>query len=218
MPCIRIALVLSLGLLSSQAAVGQTTSSNPLGIGTSGLPGTTSSIAGTTSSSSTSNSGSGAGTTGQTGTTGVSTTNPNPGFIGGNTATAFVGAAREASNQQTQNRQFQAFQSDQQNSTSQSSQTGTPRQVRTVLRIGFDFPQASALQQAGQMAEVNSPSLARFTSSKPELSAINVSITSDGVAVLTGTSPTTDASRLAANLIRLQPGVRKVSNEIAVAR
>jgi hypothetical protein len=56
------------------------------------------------------------------------------------------------------------------------------------------------------------------TNHRPELSGVNVELTADGVALLTGTSPNAEASRLAANLVRLQPGVRKVNNQIAVAQ
>jgi len=41
-------------------------------------------------------------------------------------------------------------------------------------------------------------------------------MTSQGVAVLTGSTLSTESKRLAANLIRLQPGVRKVDNQVAV--
>lgn len=38
----------------------------------------------------------------------------------------------------------------------------------------------------------------------------------DGVAVLTGSATSVETRRLAANLMRLQPGVRKVDNQIVV--
>lgn len=114
------------------------------------------------------------------------------------------------------NRQFQAFQAAQTQANTQSQQTGTPREVRTVLRIGFNFPTASVAQQTGSLASANSLSLRRFSQNRPELAGVNVNLTGDGTAVLTGSLPTTDSSRLAANLMRIQPGVRKVDNQIAV--
>ena len=140
------------------------------------------------------------------------------GFVGSNSSQAFVGGARQATNQQATNRQFGAFQNTQNTSNTQSSQTGTPRSIRTTIRISFAAPSGTFAQQTGVLAYSNSVQLTQFSSNRPELSGINVELTADGVAVLTGTSPSIDTSRLAANLVRLQPGVRKVNNQIAVAR
>ena len=140
------------------------------------------------------------------------------GFVGGNASQAFVGGAREATNQRATNRQFGAFQNTQNTSNTQSSQTGTPRSIRTTIKIAFAAPSGTFAQQAGALAASNSVQLTQFSTNRPELSGVNVELTADGVALLTGTSPTAEASRLAANLVRLQPGVRKVNNQIAVAR
>jgi len=175
----------------------------------------------TIGSSSTSSTSGGSGTSGSTARTGGNTATSTAGtpaqtFIGSNASEAFVGGARTATGQQSTNRQFQAFQNDQTASNGQSQPTGTPRQIRTALAISFNYPTASTAQQTGRLADANSLSLAQFSATRPELSGINVSLTSQGTAVLTGTLPTADSSRLAANLIRLQPGVRKVENQIAV--
>jgi hypothetical protein len=116
------------------------------------------------------------------------------------------------------NRQFQAFQNMQITPGTQSTQSSTPRQIRTTMSIGFSFPTASAAQASGRLANANSLSLSRYISARPEFSNIDVSLASDGTAVLTGLSSSTETSRLAANLIRHQPGVRKVNNQITVNR
>lgn len=139
------------------------------------------------------------------------------GFVGSNSSEAFVGGVRQATNQRATNRQFAAFQNTQNTSNTQSSQTGTPRSIRTTLRVAFAAPSGTLAQQTGVLADSNSVQLTQFHSNRPELSGVNVELTANGVAVLTGTSPSTETSRLAANLVRLQPGVRKVSNQIAVA-
>jgi osmotically-inducible protein OsmY len=140
------------------------------------------------------------------------------GFVGGNASQAFVGGAREATNQRATNRQFGAFQNTQNTSNTQSSQTGTPRSIRTTIKIAFAAPSGTFAQQAGALAASNSVQLTQFSTNRPELSGVNVELTADGVALLTGTSPNAEASRLAANLVRLQPGVRKINNQIAVAQ
>ncbi len=185
------------------------TSLSSTGLGQSPVPSPTSSSPG------------GSGASGITAGTGVNAATSTAGtptetFIGSNASQAFVGGARTATGQQTTNRQFQAFQNNQTANNAQSQQTGTPREIRTALAISFNYPTASTAQQTGRLADANSLSLARFRATRPELSGINVSLTSQGTAVLTGALPTADSSRLAANLIRLQPGVRKVENQIAV--
>lgn len=139
-------------------------------------------------------------------------------FVGSNSSQAFVGGVRQPAGQQATNRQFGAFQNTQNTSNSQSAQSGTPRSIRTTLKIAFAAPSGTFAQQAGVLADSNSVRLTQFSSQRPELSGVSVELTADGVAVLTGTSPSTEASRLAANLVRLQPGVRKVTNQIAVTR
>ena len=216
-PAINIWSILILAILTSATANAQPdpASSNAL-----------SELTGNNSSSSTgsSNSGSSTGSSGNA-NAGVNefaintdnVQNAATGFVGSNSSQAFVGGAREATNQQATNRQFGAFQNTQNTSNTQSSQSGTPRSIRTTMRIAFAAPSGTFAQQTGVLAYSNSVQLTQFSSNRPELSGINVELTADGVAVLTGTSPSNDTSRLAANLVRLQPGVRRVNNQIAVA-
>jgi hypothetical protein len=197
---------------TAQAQLGASTGSNLLGNGgTSGIGSATSL-----------GSGSSIGTRGLTtgGTTGTTATSTNAAqqFIGGNATQSFVGGAREASNQQAMNRQFQAFQNSQNTATTSQSQTGTPREIRTVLAIGFSFPSATTAQQSGRLADVNAVNLNRFAANRPEFAGMSVSMTPEGVAVLNGSAPSVESSRLAANLMRFQPGVRKVENRLNVAQ
>ncbi len=63
------------------------------------------------------------------------------------------------------------------------------------------------------MAGANSPSLERYVTRYPELSGIVVSLQENGVVVLSGETNSVESARLAANLVRLQPGVRRVENQ-----
>ncbi len=220
-PLIRFCLAASATVLCAASANAQSSGTSGLTGSTSGLSGLSSGSSGSSTGSSSLSSGSSS-SSAMSGTSGAAnpalTTNANPGFVGGNATQTFVGGARTTTGQQGANRQFQAFQNSQVNSTSQSQSTGTPRSVRTSLRVGFRFPTASSSQLSGRLAIQNAPALTRYTASHPELSGIDVSLNSEGVAVLTGSSSDVEASRLAANLIRLQPGVRKVENRIAVLR
>lgn len=216
--CFRtLAATVLLALLTSAASAQTTTGTG----GTSGTGGQN------TTSNTTGGTGTGAASTGSGlsgdssfgGTVpGESTTASNAAstFIGSNATQGFVGGATSAANQQQgMNRQFQEIQN---NQTQQgtSTQAGTPREIRTTMRIGFVFPTATQSQISGRLANANVASLARFTSSRPELAGISVELNSAGVAVLTGLASNTETRRLAANLMRIQPGVRKVENQIVV--
>ena len=56
----------------------------------------------------------------------------------------------------------------------------------------------------------------RFISQRPELAGISVDVNPSGLAVLKGSASSEETSRLAANLMRIQPGVRKVNNQVVV--
>ena len=201
---------------------GTGSTSSGTGSSGSGLQGLTSSTSGLTTGSTGTSTGSNSSsqstgttasrTTGSTATTG----NAAQAFVGGNATETFIGGARQSTNQQGMNRQFAQFQASQALTNTQSQQTGTPRSIRTVMNIGFKFPTASLSQQSGRLAAANSLDLSRFSASHPELAGVSVEMNSLGIAVLKGSLPTTEAGRLAANLIRIQPGVRKVENQIAV--
>ncbi|MBL8814768.1 MAG: BON domain-containing protein [Planctomyces sp.] len=201
--------------------------SSSSGSTTSSFGGQTSSLSGSTSSGfgSGSSSGSGSGstntnsstgrTTGTTGGTGGGGTGGTQTFVGGNGSQTFVGGGRQSTgNSVTGNRQFQGITDNRQVPGSNGQQTGTPRRVSAPIRIGFDFPSPSA---SPGMASSNAPSLDRFFGANPELSEISVAVSPQGIAILTGAARSTETRRLAANLIRLQPGVRKVENQIEVA-
>ena len=189
------------------------------GTGTTGT--STTGATSTTGSATGQNAAAGSGLTGQSSFAGTvpgestAVSNATQTFIGANATQGFVGGTGQATNQQGMNRQFQEIQNNlsQQNT---SQQTGTPREVRTTLRVGFSFPNAAQSQRSGRLANANVASLSRFARDRPELASINVAMNASGVAVLTGSAPGIESSRLAANLMRLQPGVRKVDNQITV--
>jgi hypothetical protein len=138
-------------------------------------------------------------------------------FIGGNASETFVGGMTRGDAQQfNSNRQFRAIQDNQTQSNRQTT-TGTPRQVRTSLRVSFPYTAAPDAMTTGRLAMANQLAFSRFTDSQPALAGVAMTLSSQGVLVLTGTTPTVESKRLAANLARLQPGVRKVDNQIQVA-
>lgn len=222
---IKVASVLALLVTASGTAIAQSSNNSSSGFGSSLTGTSTNSSTGSSSSSSNSSSSSrsGSSTNSNAGVSEFSINTDNvqnaaTGFVGSNSSQAFVGGVRQAENQRATNRQFGAFQNTQPTSNTQSTQSGTPRSIRTTMKIAFTAPSGTFAQKTGVLADSNSVQLTQFSAKRPELSGINVELTADGIAILTGTSPSTETSRLAANLVRLQPGVRKVTNQIAVAR
>ncbi|MCA9034032.1 MAG: BON domain-containing protein [Planctomycetaceae bacterium] len=179
------------------------------------LGGTGSTNGSSTGSTGTGTSGTSSGATGFT----LNTTNVDnapQGFVGGAQQDGFVGAIRESTlNTNSGNRQFRAITDQQTNRNLQTQQTGTPRTVPVSIRLGFATPSAGATSNS--FPEINSASLDLFSIANPAFSSIRVSMTDAGVATLSGTASSPDVRRLAGNLIRLQPGVRKVNNQVAVA-
>jgi hypothetical protein len=137
-------------------------------------------------------------------------------FIGSNATENFVGATRQTTNQQGMNRQFGQFQNTQTNTGTTTQTTGTPRAVRTSLRVGFSSPQPTNAAQVGAMAPQNLASLTRYFEQRPDLIGIEVNLNSQGTATLTGATASVETSRLASNLIRFQPGVRRVDNQVQI--
>jgi len=155
----------------------------------------------------------------------VNTTSPTGqtgGFVGRNTTGAFVGqqqAGQQAgqngrgnlnsfSNQlgrgNTQQQQFR--------NTNQGTANNTP-QVRYQQRIAFPYRTIAA-------PEVTSTLQGRFdrlSERNTELAGLGVEWAGDGTVTLTGTVPDERSRKLAESLTRLEPGVRRVDNQLQVA-
>ncbi len=91
--------------------------------------------------------------------------------------------------------------------------------IQPSLRLGFEPP----VRPAGQVSENLETRMqqvsarpGRLTEIKPELNGVKVNVASDGVVTLRGEVRSESARRLAANVIRIEPGVRKVINELTV--
>lgn len=87
------------------------------------------------------------------------------------------------------------------------------RQIRPRYRVSFDFERAPAAEIANRVET----QLTRLQSSNPALAGIDIQIDANGVAVVRGQAPDVDTSRLIENIVRLEPGVRGVDNQLDVA-
>ena len=134
-------------------------------------------------------------------------------FIGASETEGFVGGFRESMTNSAVNRFFREIAGGEVPTGGTQDSSASPRRVPMRLRLGFKAP---APQAATAMAGVGGISLQRFLTARPELSAVDVSMDDAGTATLVGTVPEASTKRLAANLIRLQPGVRQIRNQIEV--
>ncbi len=92
----------------------------------------------------------------------------------------------------------------------QGGQTSTAPAIRPRQKVAFDFPKPSPARiQASYQKQ-----LTGISRRYPQFQNVGVNPGTTGEVVLTGTVPTERDARLAANLARLEPGVRTVRNEL----
>ncbi len=135
-------------------------------------------------------------------------------FIGGSDPEGFVGAGRESTTNSAVNRFFREIVGGEiPTGGTQDSSTAAPRRVPITLRLGFKAPTPRA---AAAMAGAAGTSLQRFLSARPDLGGVSTSMDDTGVVTLVGSVSESSTRRLAANLIRIQPGVKRIRNRIEV--
>ena len=130
-------------------------------------------------------------------------------FIGGNQRT---GQQQNNRQQQQNNRQSGFGQNDPNNMNGQGQQNQDQRRaIRPSFKVTFDQPQKPA-------ADIRSTLQPRFDSLKqtPSLRGVAYALDADGVVVLRGTVDTPAQKRLAENVVKLEPGVKKVRNELTL--
>ncbi|MEZ6121674.1 MAG: BON domain-containing protein [Planctomycetaceae bacterium] len=195
------------GGVSAAAGGGGAGATNPNGAAGSGGGGqagaTTQGLSGTTTQ--------GIGASGAGGQ-GVAGANATSSFIGGNSTQGFVGG--NVQTQQNANRQFRALQNTNVPTGNAQQATGTPRRVPTSLRIGFAFPQPDSMTR---LVETGLPPVQRVSVIRPEFQGVDVELSAEGIAVLTGRVPDSATKRIAGILVRQQSGVRRVDNRLLVA-
>ena len=87
------------------------------------------------------------------------------------------------------------------------------RKIRPRQRIAFKFPRLKGIHISNSLG-------VRFKDisvKAPALKGLGIKVDDKGTAVLTGSVVDDHAKRLAANLVRLEPGVRKIDNQLQVA-
>lgn len=94
----------------------------------------------------------------------------------------------------------------------QGNQTQNTRRIRPQLKLGFSIPPMATPAVSNTLA-------VRLTAAQPSLGSVenvNLKLDDAGVVTLTGRVQSQEAKSLAAAILRLEPGVRKVVNELEV--
>ena len=138
----------------------------------------------------------------------IGSRNQQQGFVGGNQRT---GQQQNSRQQQQGGRQGNSGQNDN-NQNGQGQQNQDPkRAIRPQLRVAFDeLPRPTT--------EIRSTLQPRFDSlsQTPALRGVAYELDAEGVVVLRGTVDTPSQRRLAENVVKLEPGVKKVRNELTL--
>ena len=95
----------------------------------------------------------------------------------------------------------------------QSMQSGQQPQIIVRSEVAFPYPQQPPIAIATRLEG----QLQRIASRRPEFGNLAFQLQPSGDVTLRGTVPDESAKRLAAALVRLEPGVRRVRNELTVA-
>jgi hypothetical protein len=99
------------------------------------------------------------------------------------------------------------------NSQNQTQQgPSATRNFRPRFRVGFEYtPSATSVSQRA------AATMTRLTTRNPALAGLQINVDDAGMAEIRGTAPNADARTLIENVVRLEPGVRGVTNLIVVA-
>ncbi len=100
-------------------------------------------------------------------------------------------------------------------------QAGQARQaIRPSLRLGFvppSKPSADVTRSVERRFETLSARTARLGDTVPAFRGVDIQVSEDGRIKLTGEVASAEAARLAANILRMEAGVRSVQNDLTVA-
>lgn len=107
-----------------------------------------------------------------------------------------------------------------QNRGTQRGGATSSRSIRPSLRLGFTpivRPSADVSRSVSRRFSRITSRRTQITETKPELRNVRILAGKEGLLTLTGSVPTAAAKRLAANMLRMEPGVRSVQNNLTVA-
>jgi hypothetical protein len=133
---------------------------------------------------------------------------------GGNTNTTQQNALNNARNLQRLSSQF--------NNSNRNRNTGSTQGTRTIrpsLRLGFTpklRPTKDLQESLGKRLKALSTSVPSLIGGRSEYASVKFDFAKQGEIVLSGSVPNEDASQLLANILRMEPGVSSVRNDLKI--
>ena len=135
---------------------------------------------------------------------------------GGNANTTQQNALNSVRNLQRLNQQF--------NRTNQNRNTGNTQGTRTIrpsLRLGFTpkpRPTKDLQESLGNRLKALSTRVPSLTSGRSEYASVKFDFAKQGEIVLSGSVPNEDTSQLLVNILRMEPGVSLVRNDLKIGK
>lgn len=147
------------------------------------------------------------------------------GMVGARNTQSFLGANQRNTQQGLQGQQQQQFgnrnnrgrqnqfgQDDFNGMNQQGQDQDSRRAIRPQQKVAFEIPERSN----SDIKEILGSRFERVTR-QPALRGVTVDLDADGIVVLRGEVATPSQKQLAVNMVRLEPGVRKIRNELTLA-
>jgi osmotically-inducible protein OsmY len=136
-------------------------------------------------------------------------------FLGANQRNAQQGLQQQQNqfgNRNNRGRQNQNDPNDPNGMNQQGQDQDSRRSIRPQQKVAFEVPESSR-------EDLHTTLNTRFerVTRQPALRGVSVELDAEGVVVLRGEVATPAQRQLAANMVRLEPGVRKVRNELTLA-
>lgn len=155
---------------------------------------------------------------------GATITQQQGGFIGGNSGENFIGGnlngqnggGQQGGNRRTGggggSRQLDQGMMNQLNGGNGGGTASTKPTIRPRLKTAFTYPQTNV----GNVVSSNRIRFEKLTVRYPQLNQVQIDSAENGRIILTGTVDSPETAKLAENLMRLEPGVRSIDNQLAV--
>jgi hypothetical protein len=134
---------------------------------------------------------------------------------GGSTNATQQNAINQARNLQRLNQQFGGS-----NQNRNTANTQGTRTIRPSLRLGFTptpRPTEDLRTSLGKQIQALTVKVPRLADGRSEYASVKFDFGNRGEVILTGEVPNDDAGRLLANILRMEPGVTSVRNDLTTA-
>jgi hypothetical protein len=132
-----------------------------------------------------------------------------------------AGGNTNATQQNARNLQRLSQQFNRSNQNRNTGNTQGTRTIRPSLRLGFTpklRPAEDLRKSFGKQVKALTTRLPRLTGGLSEYASVKFDLAKPGEVVLSGSVPTDDAANLLANILRMEPGVVSVRNDLKIAQ